>query len=85
MGTDTFPDGDLKSVLEKFVLVSVNVDKRPQDIKKLIELTKVDVTGIPDIRVLTADGKQIAQQVGFRPPAEFKTFLEKALEKIKED
>ena len=85
MGTDTFPDGDLKSVLEKFVLVSVNVDKRPQDIKKLIELTKVDVTGIPDIRVLTKDGKQVDQQVGFRPPAEFKVFLEKALEKIKAD
>ncbi len=83
MDTDTYPDGSLKEILEKFVLVKIDVDKGAEDIKKIGEMTKKDVSGIPDARILTPDGKQIDQVVGFVSPEKMKKTLEKALEKVK--
>jgi len=79
----TLTDGTVKELLKSFVLVKIDVEKSDADVQKIKEMTGTDVETIPDTRILTAAGKQVAQQTDFAEPEKYAAFLKDALEKAK--
>lgn len=74
MGTVTFPDVKVRELSVHFVSVRVDIDEDADTADRL------HVHGIPDTRVLSAEGQEIAVQVGFMRAAQFVEFLESALD-----
>ena len=56
---DVFPTAKFKAATRGLILVDIDTDKHPEYMEKY----KVD--GIPDIRLMSADGKELSQVVGF--------------------
>ena len=83
LGEKTLTDASVAKLLASFVLVRIDVDKGEEDVEKIQKLTGTDVETIPDTRVLTAAGKQVAQKADYAEPADYAAFLKQALEKAK--
>ena len=83
LGEKTLTDASVKKLLASFVLVKIDVDKGEADVEKIKKMTGADLETIPDTRVLTAAGKQVAHKADYAEPADYAAFLTEALEKAK--
>lgn len=71
----TFPSPEVKPIIEKhFVFVEVDVGVHKEEAKWL------GVNAIPDVFILSLDGKKVAHRLGFVEPADFAAWLGKHLE-----
>ncbi len=71
----TFPDPRVAPLLDRCVVLKVDTDKHP-------ELAKAfGVTGLPDIRILDADGNELQRLLGFQDAESFSKVLQGILEK----
>ena len=68
----TFANPEVKGLIEKhFVFVVLNVDQDTE------AANQMGIVGIPDTRILSADGKIHDQVLGFEAPEEFADRLRK--------
>jgi thiol:disulfide interchange protein len=70
---DTFPDPKVAPLLERSILLKIDTDEHPGLAQKY------GVVGLPDIRLLTSNGKEVRKLRGFQKPDEFSGYLEKLL------
>lgn len=70
MDEEAFKDPKVVHLLEKFVLLKVDVDKAPQ-LK-----AQFTVVGMPTIIVLNSRGKEIARVVGYQDAEQLTQFLQ---------
>jgi thioredoxin-like negative regulator of GroEL len=76
MSVKTFADPDVKKLLdEQFVFASLNVDSQRQAASWFAG------SAIPDVRVLSLDGRMLDRIVGFMEPKEFAARLRRVLER----
>jgi thiol:disulfide interchange protein len=64
MLNETFQDPDVVSELRHFVFLKLDTDAHPEVSKHF------GVTGIPDVRILRADGTEVARFLGFKTASE---------------
>ena len=72
MSGKTYSNPVVKSLIEKhfvFVVLNVDQDKKTSD--------QMGIVGIPDTRILSADGKMLDQIMGFEGPEAFAERLRK--------
>ncbi len=69
----TFPDPKVAPLLEKCVLVTVDTDKHPGLSRRY------GVVGLPDIRLLSPEGKEVRRLRGFYDPDAFAVVLDDLL------
>lgn len=72
--TETFANANVKELLQKIVLLKVDTDKETQ----LAE--KFGVVGLPDLRLITLDGKEFRRLRGFQNAEKFTKDLEEILQ-----
>lgn len=65
MVREVFPDPRVVGLLEGFVFLTIDTDEYPALAQKF------DVVGMPDIRILSPEGKEIRQVLGFRDAQAF--------------
>ena len=66
---ETFPDPKVVPLLKQCVLIKIDTDKYPGLSRKY------DVVGLPDIRLLTSEGKEIRRLRDFQTPDAFASVL----------
>ena len=71
---EVFPDPKVAVLLESFVFLTIDTDAYPA-----LE-QKYRVVGMPDIRILSPDGKEIRQLLGFHDAESFAAALQSSLE-----
>ena len=72
MSKETLANPTVAKELERFIVLKVDTDKNP-------EISKwYGVAGIPDVRILAADGTELDKIIGFKPASEFQQILAKA-------
>jgi HEAT repeat protein/cytochrome c biogenesis protein CcdA/glutaredoxin len=71
--SEVFPDPEVAALLGHFVRVEVDVIQNPAAAQRY------QVSGVPAIRILSADGQIAASADGFMPGAEFQRLLKSAL------
>lgn len=76
MDTVTYPDASLSELLPKFVLIKVDHDAEPALVKQF------SVQPLPDLRLLTSDGKEIDKLVGFSSAKKLAARMQSALDRI---
>lgn len=62
---ETFPDPRVAGLLEGFIFLTIDTDEYPALAQKF------GVVGMPDIRILSPEGKEIRQVLGFRDAQAF--------------
>ena len=67
---ETFPDPRVAGLLEGFVFLTVDTDEYPALAQKF------GVVGMPDIRILSPEGIEVRQVLGFRDAQAFAEELE---------
>ncbi|MBI1764196.1 MAG: thioredoxin family protein [Acidobacteria bacterium] len=72
----TFPDPQVKALLEQTVFLRIDTDKYPDIAQRL------GVAGLPDIRFVLPDGVIIRQLRSFQSAASFALELEQLLQKV---
>ena len=70
---ETWNDPRVVEKLERFLFLKVNTDEHPEAAKHF------GVKGVPDARILTPDGTELAQIFNFRPADEVLEILESAV------
>ncbi|RMG10143.1 MAG: thioredoxin [Planctomycetota bacterium] len=70
MKKESFPSPEVATAIERFVLLEVDTDEHPEVAQHF------GVRGIPDLRILDADGRELRRAIGFRSPAQLRDFLE---------
>jgi thiol-disulfide isomerase/thioredoxin len=75
LGKEVLSSGEYDDMLSHFEVVKVNVDRH----RGLAD--KFEVQGIPDVRILSADGDQIDRIMGYGGAKAFLAELERALKK----
>ncbi len=71
MTRDVFPDPRVATLLEGFVFLTIDTDEYPELAQEF------GVVGIPDIRILSPQGKELRKILGFRDATAFAEVLEK--------
>ena len=71
---EVFPDPKVAVLLESFVFLTIDTDAYPALAQKY------RVVGMPDIRILSPDGKEIRQLLGFHDAESFAAALQASLE-----
>ena len=73
MEQTTFTDAKVKALLERCVWLKLDTDRQPELSKQF------GVVGLPDIRLVTSDGKMLRQMRGFQDAESFAAELEQLL------
>ncbi len=79
MKKNVYPSAEVKPLHDKFVWAYLDTDVEAN----AAAAEKYKVQGIPHVQFLNKDGKDIGNQVGGVPPAEFAGILNKVAEKAK--
>ena len=74
----TFPDPQVASLLGQFVFLTIDTDKYPA------LAMKFRVFGLPDIRILSPDGNEVRQLLGFQDAETFAEELKASLRRMEE-
>lgn len=69
----TFSDERVQALLSQYVLVKVDTDKHPDLARSF------GVVGLPDIRLLNSEGKELRKLRGFQSPDQMKNALRSVL------
>jgi len=76
---ETFVDKKVTALLERCILLKIDTDSHPELAKHF------NVASLPDIRFLSADGKEIKKLTGFQTPESFAVELTDLLNSSKRD
>lgn len=73
---DTFPSAEGKAALARMVPLRIETqDEKYQPTKDNAIEKQYQVEGYPTMLILNADGKELAREPGFLPPAQFAAWL----------
>lgn len=75
---NVFPDPRVARLLEGFVFLTIDTDEYPALAKRF------RVLGMPDIRILSPDGKEVRQLLGFQDAETFAEELRSSLQSLEE-
>jgi len=79
---DTFPSDQAKAALARVVPLSIETqDEKYQPTKDNFIEQKYKVDGYPTMLILDANGKEVAREPGFLPPAQFAAWITKVVKK----